>query len=304
MQKIIAPNSDNDKEQFFGTEVQIVEENKADRPLFEGRDVNYRTMKQPASIPVNRRRQLTSLIKKGKVLLWFSPLLLAIGYYFTLSEQQRIELQLTIAETVSGKSVDDRSGVKDIAKDAQALIEETEARISANKDGGKPKKKPAAVKPKAKSASKNAVVKAAPKKQPVEVKPKTFAGRDIPFEEKAAPVTAIRAPLPQATVETQTLPQDSQTVLPPIPDATSASAMTTEPVTADSPQIDALPAAEVTTQTENTSRVTVVPTVPTDTLPQGVVIKKVPDNVDVNADQNTATFHKTEDGNLETIISQ
>ncbi|WP_455201732.1 cyclic nucleotide-binding domain-containing protein [Kaarinaea lacus] len=305
VQQLIAPNSDNDKEQFFRREVQNDEERKADRPLFEGREVNYRKMKQPASIPVNRRRRLTSLIQKGKILLWLSPLLLAVGYYFTLSEQQRIGLQLTIAETVSGKSVNDRSGVgKDIAKDAQALIEETEARISAKKDGGKAKKKSDPVKQKSKPAANKTAVKATPKKQPVTVKPKTFSGRDIPFEETATPVTAIQAPLPQATVETRAVPQDSRTVLPPIPDATAASAMTAEPDTAGLQQGDARTATEVTTRSRNTSSVTVVPTVPTDTLPQGVVIEKVPDNVDVNAEQNTATFHKTEDGNLETIISQ
>lgn len=303
VQQIMAPNSDNDKEQFFGLEGQQVEENKADRPLFEGRDVNYRTMKQPASMPVNRRRQLASLLQKGKILLWLSPLFLAIGYYFTLSEQQRIGLQLTIAETVSGKSVDDLSGVgsgKDIAKDAQALIEETEARISEKKAASKAKKKSTGQKPKAKKP----VVKATPKKQPVEVEPKTFVGRDIPFEEQATPVTAIQAPLPQATIDTQALPQDSQTILPPIPDATAASAMTEEPVTINTQPVNAPPAADVTPNAENTTPVTVVPTVPTDTLPQGVVIERVPDNVDVNADQNTATFHKTENGNLETVISQ
>ena len=81
--------------------------------------------------------------------------------------------------------------------------------------------------------------------------------------------------------------------------------MTTAPAAVEPIGIDttASTPASATNRT-NTRSVTLVPTVPTDRLPTGVVIKKVPDNVDVNADQNTATFHQTEDGNLETIISQ
>jgi len=294
IQSMIAPDTDSGQQQFYGRDTTKKPEEKSDRPIFQGREINHYAVKQPVSIPVNRRKQLRNLIKKAKILLWLSPLIVALGYYFTLSEQQRIDLQLNIAKTMSGKSSGSDSG-KDIARDAEQLIKETQERMKDETNSAKAAKS----KSTAKTSTKKPAAKAAPKKEPVASTPRTFSGRDIPFEDQAKPTTRVQAPLPKSTVQAAGLPQDGQPVLPPIPDTTTSTAVTAEPVATDT---TASTTTSVTTEPATTK--VVVPAVPTDTLPEGIVIEKVPENVDVNAEQNTATFHKTEDGNLETIISQ
>ncbi|WP_455207294.1 cyclic nucleotide-binding domain-containing protein [Kaarinaea lacus] len=293
VQSIIVPESSKAQGQFFGRDTTPKVEEKRDRNIFQGRDVNPYAVKKSVSIPAIRRRQIQDWVNKAKILLWFSPLIVAIGYYFTLSEHQQIELQLNIAEIFSGKSVERMSGLdsdKDIAKDAEQLIKETEARIKGEQGTAKVRTSSTT----AKTTSKKPAVKAAPKQQSMVSKPNSFSGRDIPFKDQAETVTAVQAPLPQPRVEDMSLPQNNQPVLPPMPDAAEAGMNSVESA--------AIETAPITASSTRTT--TLVPTVPTDTLPEGIVIKKTPDNVDVNADQNTATFHKTEDGNLETIISQ
>jgi CRP-like cAMP-binding protein len=291
VQSIISPDTGKGQEQFFGRETIKKPDEKSDRPIFQGRDVNPYAATPAASIPVNRRKQIRDWVRKLKILVWLSPLFVAIGYYFTLSEQQRIELQLSIANFTSGKT----SGVdsaSDIAKDAEQLIKDTEARMKGEAETVKPAKSNAA----ANAPAKKPVVKSTAKTESVANKPRTFGGRDIPFKDETTQSTRVQAPLPNSTVNAAGLPQGGQPVLPPIPDATVNNTISTEPATVDT-------AVENVNRTQAASTV-IVPAIPTDTLPEGIVINKVPDNVDVNADQNTATFHKSKDGNLETIISQ
>ncbi len=292
VQSIIAPDAGKAREQFFGRDTIQKPEDRHDRSIFQGRDTNPYAIKNPASIPVSRRKQIQDLMKKVKILLWFSPLLAAIGYYYTLSEQQQIGLQLQIANFMSGKSSSKDYG-KDISKDAEQLIKETEARIREETQTAKTGKTAATAR-----TSNKSVVQGTPKDQPAALKPNTFAGRDIPFKDQARPAAAIAAPLPQPGIEAVRLPQDNQPVLPPIPDAAAANQ------TATTKTAEPVAAAAAPSATARGPATVVVPAVPADSLPEGVVIKKVPDNVDVNAEQNTATFHKTQDGNLETIISQ
>ncbi|HEY5603678.1 MAG TPA: hypothetical protein VIM41_11270, partial [Gammaproteobacteria bacterium] len=284
VQNIIVPDSGKAREQFFGRDVKQPEqpaEYKHDRPIFQGREINYQSINRSSNIPVvNRRRQIQALVQKAKILLWLSPLIVAIGYYFSLAEEERIALQLNVARFITGKS----SGLdfdKDIAKDAEQLIKETEARINAETKTANAAKSAPAVKP----TSNKPVVKTAPREQPAITNPNTFSGRDVPFRDQSRPVTAVQAPLPQPSGDATNFPQGGQPVLPPIPDA--APVIISTRITSTS-----------------ASATSAVPAVPANAPPEGVVIKKVPDNVDVNAEQNTATFHKTQDGNLESIIAQ
>ncbi|WP_455365896.1 hypothetical protein, partial [Kaarinaea lacus] len=265
-----------------------------DRPIFQGRDINPYAVKKQASIPVNRRRQWKHWVRKAKVLLWLSPLFLALGYYFSLGEHERIELQLNAAKVMSGKS-DGPSSDNDIARDAEQLIKETEARMKDKTDSAKAVKSQTT----AKTSVKKPVAKTESRKASTADKSHTFGGRDIPFKDEVKPAARVQAPLPNSTAQTTRLPQDGQPVLPPIPDATTNTSITAAPATTTDTTVST---TSVTTGPADTK--VVVPAIPTDTLPEGIVIEKVPDNVDVNAEQNTATFHKSEDGNLETVISQ
>jgi len=174
---------------------------------------------------------------------------------------------------------------KNISKDVEQLIKETEAKMKEDGDTVKPAK--------SKSTAKVVEEKSATKNHSTASSPRTFSGRDIPFNEKTKSSARIQAPLPNTAVQSSSLPSGNQPVLPPIPDAS-----TSGPATVDTTAI-------ITGSGSAPNKSTVlVPAVPSDSLPEGIEIQKVPDNVDVNADQNTATFYQSKDGNLETVISE
>ena len=301
-QTIIAPKQENGLAQFFGRgndaeQIEKPEEKRADgdkRSIFRGRELNPH-LKQPVALPAVRRRQITAWLKKAKILLWLSPLIVAIGYYFSLSEHDQIDLQLKIARTTQSLF---GSSNKDISKDAAKLIKETEARL--NQDGGKSQKagkvdgaktankKHSTTPAKTKTSKSQSRPATAVKKQPVQVKAKTFAGKDIPFDDNASKVTSIPAPQPVPAIGSTEV-SGSQPVLPPLPDATST--IEPAPVTTNVSERKTVTSGTVINNVSQ-SKVTTSGRTSIGELPPVAAPARNDTAVDVNADQNTATFHK------------
>lgn len=296
--------------------VREEDRNSSDPTMFKGRDLNPYAVKHVASVPTIRRKQIKAWIKKGKILLWFIPVIVALGYYFTLSQEDQVALQLKISKSVSGVF-----GGSDISKDAKKLIEETEARLAQEKETKaitKGQQKPAG----------SAAVKAKTKAPVVEKSgsnvantirkenagSRSFSGKDIPFNDQPAPV--VSAPLPGAI-------NKGQPVLPPLPDSKSASR-----ITVTTGQNSAQSSRPVTTSSTNQTREVI-------TSVDGVAVGKVVNNptpapgadkpvagrtslgelppssfdasdpgIDVNAEQNSMTFEKRDNSNLETPVAK
>ncbi|WP_455375106.1 cyclic nucleotide-binding domain-containing protein, partial [Kaarinaea lacus] len=298
---------------------QQEKEESSDRSLFKGRDINPYAVKQAAVIPTIPRRQIKAWLKKGKILLWLSPLIVAIAYYFTLSEDDQIALQLNISKSVSGMF-----GGSDISQDAKKLIEETEARIAKENQAntvektskGKTTTQTKSAKTRASVVEKTVAnpeneIRKAPQvtQETVKTAPKSFAGKDIPFNDEPASRPVVSAPLPGTVSQ-------GQPVLPPLPDTTSAKQAPAATVQT-APQATATATKEVITSVDGVAvgRVINNPT----PAPEGkkpvvgrTSIGELPPasfdasdpGVDVNAEQNSATFQKSDSTNLETPIAK
>jgi len=285
------------------------EEDSTDRRMFKSRDVNPYAVKQAAVIPAMPGRQIKSWLKKGKILLWLSPLFAALAYYVSLSEDNRVALQLNIAKSVSGVF-----GGSDISQDAKQLIKETEARLAEEKQAGDTKKAQKVTK--SGSAKSKAEVTTAPRKEKEIQKAKapaggntdakSFAGKDIPFNDAPVSTPVVSAPLPGSVSQ-------GRPVLPPLPDTTSARSVPAATVQTAQP-----PAAkEVITSVDGVAvgRVVNNPVQAPDAnapvagktslgeLPPAKFDASDP-GVDVNAEQNSVTFEKRDASNLETPIAK
>ena len=221
---------------------------------------------------------------------------------------------------------------KDIAVDAKQLIKDTEARIAKQKEL---KAKAAVVAPVVKKTKRSAVKenvanpeneiakspsknKAASTKVEPTGKPRSFAGKDIPFNDAPKSKPVVSAPVPTAVAAPVDLPK-GKPVLPPLPDATpAATANTSTAVTTG-----AVPSASEGAPTEVITSVEVVASGRVINNPTPAPAEKKPaagrtsigelppaqldlnaGDGDVYADQNSATFHKKESSNLETPIAK
>ena len=292
-QTIITPDKPAEAPQFFGkdtrqqqqkTEQWRDREDRTQRSVFNGRELNPHLIKTP-SARIDRRRLIATWAKKVKILLWLSPLIVATGYYFTLGEQQRIDLQLKVAgftQNLFGSSHND------IAKDAKQLVQETEARLEKqSKDSNSSAKAKSSVSkaaPKhqtAKRSTSNTAVTSTTERTPVAVNAKTFSGKDIPFEDETGRAAVIPAPMPGGVPANV---PDGQPILPPIPDAAEV-IETTQPASV-APVVNPVsePRAVANGSSETVSGRTGIGELPPVSPPE------VGDNEDVNADQNTAIF--------------
>ena len=338
-QEIIAPKNEAPAHGYVSGRDNILskqvgsnkdKEEDSDRTLFKGRDVNPMAIKTAAVIPPIRRRQIASILKKVKILMWLSPLIAAIAYYVSLEEQDQINLQLKISNSMSGVF---GSSQKDIAVDAKQLIKDTEARIAKQKElKAKAAVVAAPVVKKAKrpvvkekvANPENEIAKSPAKNKAVSVKvkptgkPRSFAGKDIPFNDVPKSKPVVSAPVPTAVAAPVDLPK-GKPVLPPLPDATpAATANTSTAVTTGAvPSASEGAPTEVITSVEGVASGRVInnPTpAPAEKKPAAgrTSIGELPPaqldlnagDGDVNADQNSATFHKKESSNLETPIAK
>jgi len=173
----------------------------ANRAVFSGRDTNPHLIKK-ANIPYVKRRRRGGLFRKTVLGVIAIGVAGVAGYYYSLDDKTKIQLQLAIAEAITGKSISDLAAVgkQDIVKDAATLVKETQARIDRN---DKPAEKPTVLNSANKAANNNAANNSAASKQrdnsaPTRqqanknaggvVKPRTFAGKDVPL--------AVQPPLP------------------------------------------------------------------------------------------------------------
>ena len=187
-----------------------------DRSIFQGRDINPNLVNKQVNVPV--RRNYRAIMRKAKqVAMWalvLSPFIAIAGYYFSLDKQERVELQLSIANIFSGKSKSDQ-----LSRDAAKLIEETESKMKgakkANAKSGKKvpvKKSVTAPKPKAVQetvSDPNLAVDEPPREA------RTFEGRDLSVE---GDVTTSNMAPPQVTAPEDTLSSDPVAIVP-LPDA-------------------------------------------------------------------------------------
>lgn len=200
-----------------------------DRSIFQGRDINPNLATQSVSAPSRRsRRQLLRKVKQIAVwALIASPFIAMAGYYFSLEKQERIDLQLGIANFFSGKSKSEK-----LSRDAAKLIEETESKMKGAKNTKSNSGKKAVVN-KAATASKPAPkpkvvqeVVTDPNLEVVEPSsaPRTFEGRDLSVEED---VTTSNIAPPNVSAPEDSLSSDPlgsvplpevQSIAPPIPD--------------------------------------------------------------------------------------
>ncbi|NOZ53134.1 MAG: cyclic nucleotide-binding domain-containing protein [Gammaproteobacteria bacterium] len=192
------------------------------RAVFRGRDTNPHLIKQ-ASIPYVKP-------KRGGLFLKTVCSLIAIGiagvvaYYYSLDKETRIKLQLEISETITGKSVSDLAGIDvkpDIAKDAAALVEKTQARIENDSNVGKPAALSATDKPTKKNPEKiMPSYLQTPQKTVVEVKPNMFEGKDVPLAAQSALHGDVASSLsvpPVVDVVSEVFSDSAAPVLPPVP---------------------------------------------------------------------------------------
>lgn len=262
-------------------------DNESERQLFKGRDVNPYANKETPVIPKIRRRQFNQVIKKVKILLWLSPVLAALGYYLSLSDESQYALDLKVSKTMSGLFGGSQS---DISKDAAKLIEETEARIANQKADKQSADKKAKKTPVAKKAvSKPAAKKVVPKTT-VSNKAKSFEGKDIPFADAPAVNPSIN---------------QGQPVLPPLPEGTGSS---TQPVTVSSQpvvqqasgpassgvdevitSVDGVAAGRVVNNPNQPAKKPAAGRTSLGELPPASFDASDKDG-DINADQNSATF--------------
>jgi len=231
--------------------------------VFQGRELNPQVRKSiDVSMP---RRTYRSWLKNIKVALWISPLMLALGYYFSLSDQKKIDLQLKAAN--SFHSIFGSSKKGDISRKAELLIEETEARIKDEDRSAVERIKQARHKREKSLASS----RSANNRQSTS-SPYNSGGRARSTEKRHSVVTAIPAPEPVASVRGINA-QGGQPTLPPLPGANNS---VSSPATNNND--------ELSNKSSSDSRRTIM--------------------YDVNADQNTAILPAKDESNLETSIDK
>jgi len=218
---MIAPDADGSEPAKAGIDAAL--QPNSNRAVFSGRDTNPRLMKQ-ASVPYVKRRHRGGLFRKtvlGVITLGVAG---AAGYYYSLDDKTQIQLQLEISRVITGKSVDDLSGVtirQDIAKDAAALVKKTQAKIeSVNRPTGEAAAVTSTEKPINRASAQGKLVEPqAEQRTATAIAPRTFVGKDIPLPvEPPLPGEAsvdIGEP-PVVNIASDELPDNVMPALPPV----------------------------------------------------------------------------------------
>jgi len=307
--KIIEPKKKDDKPSGFFTfgnqqapetttigrhvkRAEVETQPDSTRSVFKGRELNP-NLRRSIDISTLPRRQFANWRKKVKVVLWLSPLIVGFGYYMSLSEQQQVDLQLKLANSVKGMFA---SSDKDISSKAEKLIKETEARLNSKEQ----------------SAIRSTVDDSASDKTSHDVAirqqretsirhTKTIREKNSPRNEERLQnsktmVQPIPAPEPTAQMNSYNA-QGAQPTLPPLPDVkASLNSQTTSTIPAandaQSENSNVVDQEQHRSTSGRTSIGVLPPTTP------------VRQTGDVNAEQNTATFHSESNGNLETPIAK
>ena len=245
------------------------------RSIFQSRELNPLARK---SIDVSMPRSISrSWFKNIKVALWVSPLMLALGYYLSLSDQQQIDLQVKAANSVH--SLFGSSKKEDISKKAELLIQQTEQRIKQDNGGAVERIKQARQRREERSSSSSANNR--------RERANTYRSdvTDTRVEQRATAVSSIPAPEPVAPMHSGDA-QTGKPTLPPLPDVNN--------------QVN-YSSSNSNTGNSVRSQQTTRPIASSSAPGTG---SRNDEMYDVNADQNTAILPAKENSNLETPITR
>jgi len=247
-------------------------EPKADskRSVFQSRELNPMARK---SIDVSMPRSVSrNWFKNVKVALWISPLMLAIGYYFSLSDQKQIDLQLKAANSV--RSLFGSSNKDDISKKAELLIQQTEQRIKDDSGSGVDRIK------QARKSRESRNYSSSDNNRRTTSRTNRPDVRDTRAERRVTKVTSIPAPEPVAQVRGVSA-QTGEPTLPPLPDVNNQVNYNTKNTVSSPEKTGSMGSSSVPDHDSRNDRM-----------------------YDVNADQNTAILPAKDNSNLETQINQ